>query len=120
MKFMWTTLPISDMEKSLAFYSGLMGLGPMAKMGSPAHQVVMLGENGQTKLELIYEPGRALPENPGGTISMGYAPNNLDEFMAKVAEAGIPAIGPISPTPDIRFYFIKDPDGYTVQLVEQR
>ena len=120
MKFMWTTLPVSDMEKSLAFYSGLMGLGPIAKMGSPAHQVVMLGENGETKLELIYEPGRALPENPGGTISMGYAPNNLDEFMAKVAEAGIPAIGPISPTPDIRFYFIKDPDGYTVQLVEQR
>lgn len=120
MKFMWTTLPVSDMDKSLAFYSGLMGLGPIAKMGSPAHQVVMLGENGQTKLELIYEPGKTIPENPGGCISMGYAPDDLDEFMAKVAEAGIPAIGPISPTPDIRFFFIKDPDGYTVQLVEQR
>ena len=120
MKFMWTTLPVSDMEKSLAFYSGLMGLGPIARMGSSAHQVVMLGENGCTKLELIYEPGKTIPENPGGTVSMGYAPENLDEFMAKVAEAGIPAIGPISPTPDIRFFFIKDPDGYTVQLVEQR
>lgn len=120
MKFMWTTLPVSDLDKSLAFYSELMGLGPVAKMGSPAHQVVMLGENGQTKLELICEPGKAIPEAPGGLISMGYAPDDLDAFMAKVAEKGIPAIGPISPTPDVRFFFIKDPDGYTVQLVEQR
>jgi len=120
MKFMWTTLPVSNLENSLAFYSGLMGLGPMAKMGSPAHQVVMLGENGQTKLELIFEPGRPISENPGGIISMGYAPEDLDAFMEKVSELDIPAVGPISPTPDIRFFFIKDPDGYTVQLVEQR
>ena len=120
MKFMWTTLPVSDMEKSLEFYSGLMGLGPIARMGVPQHQVVMLGKEGETRLELIYEPGRAIPETPGGTISMGYAPENLDEFMAKLGEMGIPAVGPISPSPDIRFFFIKDPDGYTVQLVEQR
>ena len=119
MKFMWTTLPISDMDKSLKFYTELMGLGPIARMGTPEPQVVMLGHDGETKLELIYEPGRQIPENPGSQISMGYAPDNLDEFMAKVAALGIPAIGPISPSPDIRFFFIKDPDGYTVQLVEQ-
>jgi len=120
MKFMWTTLPVSDLEKSVKFYSEFMGLGPIARMGIPEHQVVMLGNNGETKLELIYEPGRTIPENPGGTISMGYAPDNLDEFIAKVSKAGISTIGPISPSPDIRFYFIKDPDGYTVQLVEQK
>lgn len=119
MKFMWTTLPVSDLQKSLDFYTGLMGLGPIARMGTPEHQVVMLGHDGETKLELIYEPGRAIPENPGGCISMGYAPVNLTEFMEKVNAMGIPAIGPISPSPDIRFFFIKDPDGYTVQLVEQ-
>ena len=119
MKFMCTTLPVSDLQKSLDFYTGLMGLGPIARMGTPEHQVVMLGQDGETKLELIYEPGRTIPENPGNQISMGYAPENLDGFMEKVAELGIPAIGPISPSPDIRFFFIKDPDGYTVQLVEQ-
>ena len=120
MKFVWTTLPVSDMEKSLKFYSEIMGLGPVAKMGVPSHQVVMLGKDGETKLELIFEPGRSIPGNPGGTISIGFAPENLDEFMAKLAEMGIPSVGPISPSPDIRFFFIKDPDGYTVQLVEQK
>ncbi len=120
MKFMWTTIPVSDLDRSLAFYTELMGLGPVAKMGVPQHQVVMLGNDGETKLELIYEPGRVIPENPGGTVSIGFAPENLDAFMAKVAEMGIPAVGPISPSPDIRFFFIKDPDGYTVQLVEQK
>ena len=120
MKFMWTTLPVSDLEASIKFYSEFMGLGPVARMGVPAHQVAMLGEDGQTKLELIYEPGKAIPEAPGGLISMGYAPDDLDAFMAKAAQAGIPAVGPIYPSPDIRFFFIKDPDGYTVQLVEQK
>ena len=119
MKFMWTTIYVSDLDKSVKFYSEFMGLGPIIRLGNPQHQVVMLGEDGETKLELIYEPGRTLPENPGGVISMGYAPENLDAFMAKVAEAGIPAVGPISPSPDIRFYFISDPDGYAVQLLEQ-
>ncbi|MBE7017555.1 MAG: VOC family protein [Ruminococcaceae bacterium] len=120
MKFMWTTIPVSDMEKSLRFYSRLMGLGPVAKMGVPAHQVVMLGKDGETKLELIYEPGRSLPDKPGGCVSMGFAPDNLDAFIAKLADMGIPAEGPISPSPDIRFFFVKDPDGYTVQLLEQK
>ncbi len=89
-------------------------------MGVPAHQVVMLGKNGETKLELIYEPGRTLPENPGGTVTMGFAPDDLDAFIAKLSGMGIPAVGPIAPSPDIRFFFIKDPDGYTIQLVEQK
>ncbi len=120
MKFLWTTIPVSDMEKSLKFYSEFMGLGPVAKMGVPSHQVVMLGNDGETKLELIYEPGRALPENPGGTVTTGFAPDDLDAFIAKLGEMGIPAVGPIAPSPGIRFFFIKDPDGYTIQLVEQK
>ncbi len=119
MKFMWTTLAVSDLDKSLDFYTNVMGLGPVAAMGPPDHQVRMLGVDGATKLELVYEPGRAIPADPGGVISMGYAPDDLDSFMDKIAALGIPAVGPISPSPDIRFFFIKDPDGYTVQLVQQ-
>lgn len=119
MKFVWTTLRVSDMNKSIAFYSELLGLSPMARMGNEAHQVVMFGEDGSTKLELMWEAS-PIPDSVGGGVSMGYAPDDLDAFMAKVAEKGIPAVGPISPTPDVRFFFIKDPDGYTVQLVEQR
>ena len=44
-------------------------------------------------------------------------PEDLDAFMEKVSELGIPAIGPISPTPDIRFFFIKDPNGVTIQFI---
>ena len=119
MTFCWTTIQVADLEKSIKFYSELLGLGPIARMGSAEHRVVMLGKNGNTKLELINED-KPLPEGLGVGVSVGFAPENLDEMISRLADAGVPAIGPISPTPDIRFFFIKDPDGYTVQLVEQK
>jgi len=119
MKFCWTTIQVSDLEKSVKFYSELMGIGPVARMGTPEHRVVMLGENGVTKLELINED-KTLPAGVGTGVSIGFAPKNLDEKVAELAAAGVTAIGPISPSPDIRFFFVKDPDGYTVQLVEQK
>lgn len=119
MDFCWTTIQVSDLDESIKFYTEFMGLGPVARMGNEEHRVVMLGENGKTKLELINED-RPLPAGVGVGVSVGFAPENLDEMISRLADAGIPAIGPISPTPDIRFFFVKDPDGYTVQLVEQK
>lgn len=119
MKFAWTTLRVSDLERSIAFYRDVLGLHPMARMGTDAHRVVMFGPDGTTKLELIWEAA-PIPENAGIGVSMGFIPDDLDAFMSRMAELGIPAVGPVSPSSDIRFYFIRDPDGYTIQLVERR
>ena len=119
MKFAWTTLRVSDLERSIAFYSDVLGLSPMARMGTDSHRVVMFGPDGETKVELVWEAA-PLPESAGGGVSLGFIPEDLDAFMARLAGLGIPAAGPVSPSPDIRFFFIRDPDGYTIQLVEQR
>lgn len=119
MKFAWTTLRVSDLDRSIAFYSDVLGLAPMARMGTDAHRVVMFGLDGETKVELIWEAS-PLPDAVGGGVSLGFIPDDLDAFMARLDGLGIPAVGPVSPSPDIRFFFIRDPDGYTIQLVEQR
>lgn len=118
MKFAWTTLRVSDLDRSIAFYADVLGLAPMARMGTDAHRVVMFGSDGATKVELVWEDA-PLPEAIGGGVSMGFLPEDLDAFMARVSALGIPAVGPVSPSPDIRFFFIKDPDGYTIQLAGQ-
>jgi len=119
MKFCWTTIQVSDLEKSIEFYSQVLGIGPVNRMGVHGHSIAMLGADGEVKLELICEE-KPLPESVGTGVSMGFAPANLDDMISQLTNAGIPVVGPIAPSPHVRFYFAKDPDGYTVQLVEQK
>lgn len=119
MKLAWTTLRVSDLEKSLDFYSNVLGLGPAMRLGTDAHRVVMLGAPEGVKLELVWE-AEPIPENNGRGVSVGLIPDDLDAIVAFLREKGYAVTGPIAPDETIRFFFVPDPDGYTVQLVEQK
>ena len=116
MKFKWATFKVANLEKSLFFYNELLGIDIAAKFGSPEHQIVMLGNPQETMVELIFEPGAAI--NTGDGVSIGLEINDMAALLAKLRENGFEAAGPMSPNPQMRFFFVKDPDGYTVQLVE--
>lgn len=113
----WTTLHVANMETSLAFYNGLLGLPIAGRMGVPGHEITMLGPEEGTKLELI-STGEPAPQNPGAGVSMGFTPENMGQLLEDLKAAGVTIPEPMSPNPSLRFYFIQDPDGYTVQLVE--
>ena len=119
MKLNWITLKVQDLEKSLFFYIQLLHLEIAAQFGPPEHQIVMLGKAGEAKVELIFEPNTNV-EQPGNGVSFGLESENLDQLVALLQEHGLSLVGPISPNPHIRFFFVKDPDGYSVQLIEQK
>ncbi|MBR6708496.1 MAG: VOC family protein [Clostridia bacterium] len=119
MRFSWTTFRVSNLENSIRFYSEVLGLKPMVRLGTDEHRVVMFGEDGSTKLELVWEAG-PIPDGVGKGVSVGFIPDDLDAFVQGLQDKGIPVIGPIAPDETIRFFFISDPDGYSVQLVEQK
>ena len=118
MKLNWVTLKISDLDKSIFFYNGLLKLDISAKFGTEEHQIVMLGNADETKIELIFEANTKI-ENPGNGVSIGLEAESLDQLIIILKEHGYKAAGPMSPNPQIRFFFVQDPDGYTIQLVEQ-
>ncbi len=117
MKVNWVTIYVSDLEKSLFFYTKLLNLGIAEKFGSADHQIVMLGKKDDTKIELICEAGKKI-SNPGNGVSIGLEADDLEQLIGALKENGYEPMGPISPNPQIQFYFVKDPDGYTVQLVK--
>lgn len=120
MKFNWTTLRVKDLNASLDFYCGALGMRVDSRFGPPDHPIVMLGEADGAKLELICDPA-GIGEHPGQGVSVGFAPDDLDGLISKLKEnPALRIVGPISPNPTIRFFFVNDPDGYSIQLAAQK
>lgn len=119
MKFNWVTFKVSCMDKSLAFYHEMLELEIALQFEANDQQMVMLGKADEPKIELIYDKNAKI-EHPGQGVSIGLEIDELDKMIDKLKKNGQTVIGPIAPSPHIRFFFVNDPDGYTVQLVEQK
>lgn len=118
MTFLWTTIQVADLDRSLAFYHDLLGLPLQERFQGTGREIAMLGTAEGTKLELICG-GNPPPVPPAPGLSLGLGPENMAQQLERLRQAGYSIPVPVSPNPSLRFYFIPDPDGYTVQLVEQ-
>ncbi|MNI65552.1 Glyoxalase-like domain protein [compost metagenome] len=113
----WITLRVRDLEASLHFYHGILGLPVERRFESRGRQIVMLGAEGQPKIELIQGSDPALKPECG--VSVGFEAESLEAAIAELNSHGIPlARGPISPNPSLRFFYVLDPDGFEVQIAE--
>jgi len=117
MKFCWCTLGVKDMEESVKFYRDIVGLPVNRRFpAGPGLEIAFLGE-GETKVELIC--GEKYPALAAAGISLGFEVKSLDGTMQFIKEKGLEAAsGPFQPNPHIKFFYVKDPDGHSVQFVE--
>jgi lactoylglutathione lyase len=118
MKFCWTTISVLDMDKSISFYQGILGLklNRRSKM-NPVVELAFLGE-GDTQVELICNTGNK-DISFGKDISLGFIVPSVDQFIEELKKKNIPVhSGPFQPAPFIKFIYILDPDGLKIQLVE--
>ena len=113
MKISWTTFKIADMAKSLEFYKEFLELPIVNEIQAGQKRIVFLGDEAHP-IELI--EGEGCPENAGEGVSVGIIYDDLDRMIEKLKGLGINVVGPVSPNPHLKFFFVKDPDGYTVQL----
>ena len=119
MKLIWSTLHVSDLERSLAFYQDILELPVTRRMDAGPHGQIAFLSAGDVEIELIRQTDAPVPIS-GDSISWGFAVASLESFMEKLKVHGIPVLkGPIQPSPFVRFLFIQDPDGMTIQIVEQ-
>jgi lactoylglutathione lyase len=119
MKLCWITIRVADVETSLHFYHDILGLPVDSRRTMPGHDMVMLGESKMPKVELMYSAD-AKP-GPGAGMTIGFNVDSLQEAIELMKSNGVQIVGgPMSPNPHLSFFFVKDPDGYTVQLVEQK
>lgn len=118
MNLSWVTLTVKNMDESLNFYTEVLGLTLVDRRpAGPQMELAFLGD-GETKLELVCNQA-VTSFDMGQSISLGFSVASVDQSMATLTEKGI-AIhsGPFQPAPYIRFFFILDPNGLKIQLIE--
>ncbi len=118
MNLCWVTLQVSDLDRAVDFYHGVLGLRIDHRIHHDETDIVMLGEEDGPKVELVHS-GKVPPSARGVGISLGLQVESLDDILESLKNKGVAiASGPFSPTPHVRFFYVDDPDGFAVQLVE--
>jgi lactoylglutathione lyase len=125
MRFLHTMLRVGDLEASLAFYTGVMGMRLLRRRDSPEgrYTLAFVGygeESDSTVLELThnwdtdrYELGSAY-----GHIAIGV--QDIVATCDAIAAAGGRVVRPPGPVKHgtTVIAFVEDPDGYRIELIE--
>ena len=118
MKFCWSTIRVNNLEESLNFYQKIVGLKLNRRFKTDNNTEIAFLGNGETKLELI-DSSENNKVNYGEDISLGFEVNSLEDKMNQLKENSVDIeSGPIQPNPNIKFFFVKDPNGLRIQFVE--
>lgn len=119
MKFCWCTIAVQNMEEALKFYQEIVGLSISRRFTvEPGVEISFLGD-GETRVELICGPSYKVNKNNIEGISLGFEVKSVDEKIKFIKEKRLEIdSGPFQPDPHIRFFYVKDPAGVSIQFVE--
>lgn len=119
MKFLWTTLQVRDLDESISFYQDIIGLKLNQRhIAGLGLEMAFLGE-GDTQIELICNKNNYAASDGKG-VTIGFKVESVEETLKTVMEKGIHVTkGIMKPNPYVKFFHVKDPNGYEVQFVEQ-
>lgn len=119
MNFCWCTITVNgDIEESIRFYTKIIKLEIKSRFSPrPDMDIVFLKDNNGVEIELIkYADKPVLSEKEG--ISLGFTVDSLEDTLRLINDNEIPLLeGPFN-TPKVKYFFIKDPNGVTIQFVE--
>ncbi|MBT5483330.1 MAG: lactoylglutathione lyase [Gammaproteobacteria bacterium] len=125
MRLLHTMFRVTDMDKSIDFYTNIFGMKLLRRKDFPEGKftLVFLGygnEEENTVIELTHnwETGSYEMGTAYGHIAIGVedAYKACDEITAKGGDVVRPA-GPMKGTTTV-IAFVKDPDGYMIELIE--
>lgn len=109
------TIYTATLEESVKFYSEVLHLQVVADQRPNAPIVFLANNKGETCVELILDPANAYN---GGGIAIGFETSDVCAERTRMEALGLNPTPFISPNPRVKFFFIKDPNGVTVQLIQ--
>ena len=127
MRLLHTMLRVGDLDKSIQFYSGIMGMQLLRKHDyeSGRFTLAFLGygeEKDNTVLELTHNWDTDSYEKGEGFGHIAIAVDDVYAACEKIREAGGTIVrepGPMKHGTTV-LAFVEDPDGYKIELLEDR
>ncbi|WP_049561905.1 VOC family protein [Nonomuraea sp. SBT364] len=119
MRMLHLGLRVTDLERSLAFYTALgyaeLGHVPETEFGS----LTMLKLPGDpfVSLELVHDPARPV-KDIGAVNHLVVQVDDLDAAIAELAAKGVTAEPPADLGEGMRTCWLTDPDGYRIEVVQ--
>lgn len=109
------TIPVSDVERSAAFYAAVLGMEEVFRNGDPTGFVIL--ERAGVELHLTLVPGHR-----GTTANVAHLMvHGVDALYERCAELGVPIVKGIRDADfGLRTFVFADPDGNRVDVGEER
>ena len=122
-----TMIRVMDLEKSLAFYVGQLGMKLLRRKDYPDGKFTLAfvgygGEDIHSVIELTHNWGREQPYEIGtGFGHLALAVADLHGACDRLAKAGVKIPRPPGPMKHggSAIAFIEDPDGYRIELIQR-
>ena len=121
-KFLHTRMRVSDMDRTIAFYTDVLGLEVLERKTSPrgSHLAFLAVPNSDELIELCSFPPSGPVTVQADLVHLAFQVENLDDTTASLKQKGVTITdGPTKTSSGSRFIFIDAPDGYEVELIER-
>ncbi|MGH3244081.1 MAG: VOC family protein [Spirillospora sp.] len=119
MRMLHLGLRVTDLERSLAFYTalGYTELGHVPETGFGSLTMLKLPDDPFVSLELVHDPARPVRD----TTAVNHLVVQVDDLEATItdlATKGVAAEPPTELEPGFKTSWLTDPDGYRIELVQ--
>ena len=110
---------VRDLEATLAFYTGFIGLHEVRRkeLGDEATLVFLSDENGHYHIELTHNRDDRSYELGDQFGHLAFHVDDLEPIVSEVDKRGW-WYRRSKPTSSSNYIFVKDPDGYDVEILE--
>lgn len=121
-KLLHTRYRVNDLEKTVSFYTQVLGLEEIRRHKSPrgSELVFLRTPNSDELIEICFFPASGPVSFCSDLTHLAFEVENLEAFARHAAALGFPPSDGPTPSSSGTFAFIDAPEGYEIELIEYK
>ena len=121
-KLLHTRYRVNDLERTVKFYTGILGLEEVCRHKSPrgSELVFLKAPQSEELIEITHFPGSGPVQVQADLTHLAFEVDSLDEFSKHLERFGMKySDGPTTSGTGTIFAFIDAPEGYEIELIQK-